>query len=77
MLGSAHEQQWDRLPGAWDAVEASLSALRSRVEAVRGGALELDPSCFRQITRLASGLEANSNAFRRRWLALLDGSASC
>lgn len=42
LLESAHEEQWDRLPGAWDGVAAQLPAMRAYAEAVRSGAVGLD-----------------------------------
>jgi pimeloyl-ACP methyl ester carboxylesterase len=41
LLESAHELQWDRLPGAWDAVEAQLPAMRAYAAAVRRGEIGL------------------------------------
>ena len=41
LLESAHERQWDRLPGVWDAVEAQLPTMRAYAEAVRRGEIGL------------------------------------
>lgn len=42
LLESAHPQQWERLPGAWDAVVAQLPAIRAYAAAVRNGKIGLE-----------------------------------